>query len=315
MTAYGGRDDHLFRAGIMQSGSPVTFNGIPEISQSEPHFKSLVSEADCADAEDSLTCLRNVPFATLNAAIRKTGTDWRVVLDGDFIQKQVALHLAAGEYVHVPIISGANTDEGTTFCRKGIDAVSDLISIFASREPSQLQGQLLEAYPDDPCQGIPESMGCERPGPPLGSQYRRAAAFVGDYLFIANRRLMCRTWAKAGLPAYCYRHNALKPGTPLTKGVAHSEELPFVFGSVQGDANQRLAKIMGRYWASFVVDLDPNTSDLDDRHGGETESWPRYDDEHPKNYLFQADKSTVEDDTFRSQGIDLIISSHAPHGR
>ena len=102
----------------------------------------------------------------------------------------------------------------------------------------------------------------------LGLQYRRTSAYVGDAKFIANRRLTCQTWTTNGVPAYCYRFNAIPAGQQY---VAHVQEIPFVFNSIQGYGYRTppfqnksqsyidLARFMTISWASFVHDLDPNS--------------------------------------------------------
>lgn len=47
-------------------------------------------------------------------------------MDGDFIARYTSLQLTDGDFVHVPIISGANSDEGTAFSPVGINTTADL---------------------------------------------------------------------------------------------------------------------------------------------------------------------------------------------
>ena len=64
-----------------------------------------------------------------------------------------------------------------------------------------------------------------------------------------------------------------------------------------GDAE--LAKLMTSYWISFVVNQDPNHTEID---GAPT--WPNYRDA-PKNIVFKRKGSFVEDDVYRKSGIAL----------
>ena len=67
LVAYGGRDDKLFRAGIMESGNPVNYNGFQNTSFYQPLFDSIVRSTGCSTSTDSLNCLRFVPYDQLNA--------------------------------------------------------------------------------------------------------------------------------------------------------------------------------------------------------------------------------------------------------
>ncbi|TKA57026.1 hypothetical protein B0A49_09733, partial [Cryomyces minteri] len=127
LTAYNGRDDKLFRAGIMESGNPVAYGALNGTDFYQPLFDRVVSAAGCSDASDKLDCLRHVPFATLNRVLNNTNisTSWNPAVDGDFIQRYTSIQLAEGDFVKVPIISGANSDEGTAFSPQGINTTAD----------------------------------------------------------------------------------------------------------------------------------------------------------------------------------------------
>jgi carboxylesterase type B len=113
LTAYGGRDDKLFRGAVMQSGNP-TYNGRANAADKYQSMYNLISiQAGCANSTDSLRCLRSVPHEKINAIINSTRTTNGITLtnflpsiDGDFIQKNFSKQLIQGKFVHVPIISG-----------------------------------------------------------------------------------------------------------------------------------------------------------------------------------------------------------------
>lgn len=124
LTAYGGRDDKLFRAGIMESGGSIGARAGNNTS-SQADYDEIASKVGCSDVVDSLQCLREVPFEKLNTALNGTdGTSdysfWPVV-DGDFIKNWGSIQLDKHEFVKVPIIAGTNTDEGTAFGPTGIN--------------------------------------------------------------------------------------------------------------------------------------------------------------------------------------------------
>lgn len=60
---------------------------------------------------------------------------------------------------------------------------------------------------------------------------------------------------------------------------------------------------MTSMWASFIVDLDPNSS------GANQNYWPPYDLSNPQDFLFDANiTSDAEPDTWREEGIAYLNS-------
>ncbi|KAA8615586.1 PnbA Carboxylesterase type B [Pyrenophora tritici-repentis] len=329
LTAYGGRDDKLFRGAIMQSGNPVNYGPLPDpVTGYTTMYNLITSRTGCANATSPLECLRGVPTVQLNAAINTTTpymntTSFQPCLDGDFIQKRTSLQLAAGEFVHVPIISGANSDEGTAFSPSPVNSTEDLRTfIMAEGVPANLTEQLLVAYPDDLSVNVVANLGLNRPDPLFGPQFRRSASYFGDYVFIANRRLTCQTWAAANVPAYCYRFNVIPAGIPPSIGVTHFQEVAFVFNNLNGvgylpaavppfenktESYRELANFMNSNWISFVHDLDPNAWRETTDFNGTEAMWPVYDVANPMDFVFDANVSSyAEPDTYRKEGMALI---------
>ena len=301
LVAYNGRDDKLFRAGIMESGNPVNYNSFNGTDYYRPRYDAIVNQTGCSEQLDTLQCLRTLPYDQLNTVLNSTALNsgWAPVIDGDFIQKYGSIQLSDGDFVHVPIISGSNTDEGVSFGPVGInndtgflhylegmlfiDPTASLPALTPPTESPQAVGtrlnsnlsqQILAAYPMPTAIGL-EGIPAEVASVPtsLGAQYRRTSAYAGDAIIHANRRLTCETWAADGVPAYCYRFNAQPAGIPV---VAHFQEVAFVFYNIQGygyddlhnstrpflDKPQSyidLSRLMTSSWASFVHDLDPNS--------------------------------------------------------
>lgn len=340
LVAYGGRDDKLFRAGIMESGNPVNYAPYRDGGFYQPSYNAIVKQTGCNTSIDTLDCLRSVPYAKLNAVLNQTAfttiRPFNPIVDGDFIQKFTSLQLASGDFVHVPIIDGANTDEGTAFGPTGINTTAQFHSYLTGGAnpatiaalPSFFANEILTAYPDTPTDWIPSvsEIGNGSFTGAQGTQYRRTAAYAGDEVFIANRRLTCQTWAAANTPAYCYRFNAIPAGIPASVGVTHFQEVAFVFNNVHGlgyaddpfagkpDSYLALSKLMSCSWASFVADLDPNSFRRSANQtiagiAGGADEWPRYGmgSGAARNMVWDANvTSYAEEDTFRKEGIDLI---------
>lgn len=318
----------------MESGNPVPYSSYHTNQFYQPNYNQLVKDAGCWEAIDNLDCLRSVPFETLNDLFNTSeASSWQPIVDGDFVARWGSVQLAEGAFVHVPILDGANTDEGTSFGPQGVNSTQDFIDFASSKDvqvplSKYFAKMLPEVYPNEPDYWIPpvETVGDINYGPPFGrgTQYRRSAAYFGDATMIANRRGACEAWAAAGIPAYCYRFNTRPAGVPWTYGVPHFQEVAFVFDNTQGigyDAEHGtinpfqnkpaaytdLAKLMSSSWASFIATGDPNG--FEGRYAA-AEVWPMYSLEEPRNMVWDANYTQlgyVEADTWRKEGIAWIL--------
>ncbi|KAF2270245.1 alpha/beta-hydrolase [Lojkania enalia] len=328
LTAYGGRDDKLFRGAIMQSGSPISYSTL-DYDPSELLTASV--QLGCNNSSSILDCLRTISYDTLNAWINSTASyafSWQPIIDGDFIQGKTSLQLDSGAFVHVPIISGANSDEGTAFGPKPINTAQDFYNYLinapapapAPLTPSQAT-KVLSAYPANITVGaVPTNQPLSYiPGPGIGASSRRSDAYAGDVAMIAPRRKTCQTWASASLSAYCYRFNTIPAGLGPETGATHFQEVAFVFNNKLGGGYGypgvsvnpfegmpqkflELSDEMSAAWVAFVHDLSPG------------EWWPRYEGEIGRNWVFDANATGLgyrELDDWRKEGIELISGWNA----
>ncbi|OCL12956.1 alpha/beta-hydrolase [Glonium stellatum] len=325
LTAFGGRDDRIFRGGIMESGNPVYYGSLGHWDKMA--FTNATNALGCGFASDKLQCLREIPFATLNAWINGTGSSisWQPIIDGDFIQGYTSLQLAKGKFVHVPIISGANSDEGSAFGPIGINSTQDFVdSLENNPSPATLPAasvtSVLSAYPATITYGaVPTTLPPSFvPPAPYGASWRRSAAYYGDVVMIAHRRLTCETWAANCVPAFCYRFNTVPHNISAIVGATHFQEVAFVFNNKNGvgyppvavdpfegepQAYFDLSDMMSAAWVSFVHDGVPATW------------WPEYEaGGKGQNYVFDANVTGLgysEADKWRAAGIALINSWNA----
>lgn len=65
MVTNGGHTEDLFRGAIMNAGSPIPTG---DITNQQPYYNTVVEHAGCANATDTIDCLRHVPTDTLVAA-------------------------------------------------------------------------------------------------------------------------------------------------------------------------------------------------------------------------------------------------------
>jgi carboxylesterase type B len=282
IVAYGGRDDGLFRAAILESGGMVSSRKYMTPAQWQPNYDNIAKATNCSSAADSLACLRTVPTQVLSDILNSSVTasaSWGPQIDNDFVQASGTQQLLDGNFVKIPILVGRNHDEGAMFGTKGINNTEQFIASVMSAGPDNATAQTIAAlYPDIPEIGIPATL---KGRPPtsvayLGYQWKRSAAYGGDLAQHASRRLITQTWARYNVTSYSYHFNVFPAGLDATTGVTHFQEIAFVFHNIRGNgyenavasnpfANEpesyfRMATLMSRMWASFIVDLDPNNS-------------------------------------------------------
>lgn len=64
-----GNTEGLFRAGFMQSGSPIP---VGDMSQGQKYYDLIVNETGCSGASDTLQCLREAPYDKFKSAMDAT---------------------------------------------------------------------------------------------------------------------------------------------------------------------------------------------------------------------------------------------------
>ncbi|KAK6351843.1 hypothetical protein TWF718_004988 [Orbilia javanica] len=324
--AFGGRDDGLFRGAIHQSGGPVLFLSESISIDSQQQFNRLAQNMGCTDAPSPLDCLRAVPSAALHQAFKFQL--WNPVLDGQFITEYGSQALKYGRYVKVPTITGTTSDEGASFGTIGARNDTDIANYFAlqsSWSPAVIQ-QLLTLYPADVSIPPAENFTGQDDGtsiPENGPAYHRAAAFIGDYMFIANRRYVAETLAAHNVPVWSFRFRTLVNGLPAYGGAGHFAEVGFVFHNLNGDGYNgpfdngnplggpkaaeyaELAGFMCKSWIRFVAHQNPRAGT-----GGSGVQWVPYAHGSGKRQIVFDISSTggsyIETDDYRKEGIAFM---------
>jgi para-nitrobenzyl esterase len=252
-------------------GTPLKDPGTPgQEDSAEERGVRFAREVGCAEG-DIAACLRTRTPEQLLAAsgaaldLLKPRVGFGPVVDGNVIPAAPRQLLAEGRYAKVPLMLGANRDEGTIFTLQAkIDTPEQYEAAVNVRAPGKAE-PLLRAYP----------------AKDFASPKAAFSRLLGDSLFVCPTRRLARTLAEQGQPvhAYFFTYEPKKAfgsifGSMLKLGAYHSAELPFVFGLSRGrfaldsDAERALSrKIMG-YWIRFATQGDPN--------GEGAVRWPAY---------------------------------------
>jgi carboxylesterase type B len=318
LVAFGGRDDGLFRAAILQSGSASNAPWANEYASAaswDEQYASIVAAVNCSLATDSLACLRQVPIATLadalNHSVATARRDFRPVIDGELVRHNSVAMLQSGQFVHVPVLQGQNHDEGWTFAPMGIDSEEQFLAFLVSLGFTVEQAaRIADIYPNTSVRGWHDAG--------RGGMLERVATVLGDIDVDAMRRFMAQVWAKSAVPSYSYQFAV--PVMP-DKRAGHFQEVAFVFHNLRGegyivnpfanapDTHRQVATLMARMWASFIVNLTPN-------HSGSSIQWPVYTTDNPKMLVFDANAIVlghVLPDTYRRKGIALLQEIYQSH--
>ncbi|KAI1862704.1 uncharacterized protein JN550_010041 [Neoarthrinium moseri] len=325
LVAHEGKHDGLFRGAILESGSPVA--KFVNASTWQPYFDALVAKAGCASATDRLSCLRGLDWHVLNNIFNGTtplgvvSPTLSAVLDGDFITDQGSNLLRQGKFAHVPLLLGNNFDEGTAYAKSGINTTEQFAAWLATLGLNSDQTtSILDLYPDDPALGIPASYVGRPPANPWGLQYKRSAAFAGDYQQHAGRRLTAESYAGASLPVFSYMWNVYVNGIAAIYGATHFQEVAFVFDNTQGlgyatnpfegkpETFKELADLMSKMWVAFIHNSNPNLEST----SSQSVAWPLYSLDKPDNLVFDVNVtglSYIATDDYRKANIAYLQKS------
>ncbi|EMT66823.1 Lipase 4 [Fusarium odoratissimum] len=327
LMAYGGRDDKLFRAAIIESSSPLNVQTFATPTERQVHYDRIVNDTGCTGAVDTLGCLREAPFDKIKSAL---STHWLdPVLDGTFIQGFRTIGLREGSFVKVPLLIGTNTDEGRLFVGNGVNTTDEFrnyvanTSIFGVPKSEESVDLVLDFYPTE----IDET---DYP-PQFGAQYGRVQQYITDFSFTSGKRFSARRWSDFSQPVYTYRFNTLPNGFDLgSVGVTHFLEVAFVFNNVPGTGMSvssfdvspparkqqylQLGQLMSRMWLSFANTLDPNNHKVPSVNV----SWPQWTPAEPRNIVFDGNLTSIayiEKDDWREEAVNMLIDRALDWGR
>ncbi|KFY18467.1 hypothetical protein V493_08593 [Pseudogymnoascus sp. VKM F-4281 (FW-2241)] len=289
----------LFRGAIMDSGSLLPAAAVNE-SRTEDRYNIIVQNAGCSGASDTLSCLRNLDYATFLNVSSNANIPINTYLprrDGIIFSDTPENLLKSGKYAPVPFICGTQEDEGTLFTyslnlQNSTDVVDHLAYTFPDTTRAILQG-FVDTYPDDVSSGSPFRTG---PFNNIYPQYKTIAAITGDYMFVFTRRLLLTlaATAKPNIPTWSYIGTYFY-GLPVL-GTFHATDLLPAFGITPGNA----AFSIQSYYISFVHSLDPNSGTP-----SILQKWPLWSAPTNKLLNFGAFKNTVTGDNFRQTSFDF----------
>jgi para-nitrobenzyl esterase len=237
----------LYARAIAQSFGIARMNTLAEAERSGAAFAERIGAT-------SLAALRELSGETLLARYIDASERWMPIVDGAFIERPVHDLFAEGRQDAVPLLTGWNSDEGTTFpAAASVAALRDRLQArFGERA-----GEAAALYPSG-----------------NDAQARRSSLeLIGDDLFAWGVWRAANDHSRVA-PTYLYHFAHPQPFAPEQRfteaahvvdlGVFHSAEYPYVFGSTAvltrnwGSDDQRMTELMQAYWLQFAREGTPN---------------------------------------------------------
>jgi para-nitrobenzyl esterase len=268
----------LFHRAIAQSGHAFSRNRHLRENwygqeSMEKQGERLAKDLGVAEASDPLKALRALSAETIIDQTKPTlgvggekGNRFSFVVDGWVLPDEIKTIFLRGRHNAVPLIVGANADEGTLFTLKPSIRTVEAYRLSVKALYGALADEVLAMYPvNDP------------------AEIRKTLSdSLGDMGFVAGARALARGMGTVKSPAYLY-HFTMKAGGKwgAVLGAHHAAEIPYVFDNLDRDRispdlkRRALAKTMSAYWVRFAETGNPNSEGLP--------LWPSYgaaSDEH-----------------------------------
>jgi para-nitrobenzyl esterase len=243
----------LFQRAVIQSGS------CPSRTQAaaDQLGTGLARAVHCTDPATAPACLRQVPVSTLLRAPLPGQT--LPVRGTTVLPRDPRAAVAAGAFARVPVLIGANRDEGRTFSTGKIGWSRTQYTLWLQQSfGSALAAKVLARYPW-PAQSTPFTAAY------LTAAVTTDAGLVAKIGGCPNRRLTADLARYTPTWAYDFDHRT-GPGlmpqpAGYVWGAGHATELPYLFRTLASgtgvvypfDAGEaQLSQQMQHYWGAFV---------------------------------------------------------------
>ncbi|KAF8627374.1 hypothetical protein AX17_006189 [Amanita inopinata Kibby_2008] len=303
MLTNGGDTEGLFRASVMQSGSPIP---VGSIEHGQKYYDAVVAQTGCSGAADTLACLRTIPYPQLKNAINKSpgifayqslNLAWLPRVDGVFLRDNPQQLVLQGSVANIPFITGDCDDEGTLFSLSTLNITSTaelktyIKQVFLPGISDDELDKIADFYPEDITAGSPFSTGILNA---LTPQFKRIAAFQGDGVFQGPRRFFLdHTSGRQDAWSFLSKRFKFLP----VLGSVHTSDLLNSYGGGE----------LEDYIIRFVNNLDPN--------GGWSSRWPKYTTSTRKQLTFQDGlfPVVITTDDYRAEAMSFLTEVTLAH--
>lgn len=292
----------LFHRAIAESGPSLNFVHLKKshygYKPAEESGVEFASKLGLPEGAGQLAALRALPVEALikvtpgmessrDFSVRRNSLALAPVVDGWAIPDDPMTILAAGQQNAVPLLVGANRDEGTMF------------ALLAKLPGGAAEYQEVLATNFGP---LGEKFGQLYPAPTTPDVRRAVTDLIGDFVFVAPARFVARQMHRVGQPAYLY-HFAHPPAGATGKmlGAHHAAEIAYVLDNLEltsglSTTDEQLRDALVGYWSQFAATGNPNRDGLP--------AWPAY--EQAQDVLLLIEEQIRPEAGLRRDKLDTI---------
>ncbi|PYH87871.1 extracellular lipase [Aspergillus ellipticus CBS 707.79] len=262
----------LFHRAVIESGSALSRAVHPYNSTlHETQFADFLTLTNCTSTSPApiLPCLRSLPSSTITSASfavfdkYNPSVRWafQPVIDHDLIPTRPITAWRSGKWNHMPILTGFNSNEGTYYVPRTMNASAEFSEFFHALLPAYCEADIaqIEALYPDPDK-YPASPYTETRPLPLGNQFKRVEAAYGHYAYACPVRQTAALAAQfQDEPVWLYRWAMNKT---VLGGANHGDQMEYETYSPAvrdlGQSQEDLAATFHDFVVNFVVSGDPN---------------------------------------------------------
>lgn len=237
-----------FSAAILES------SGLGLSGGSNYSYQQVVAQFNCTSAPSPIACLRKVKATDIKTYIENQSLTFSPVNNDGTQLNDVRPSIDSGKFAHVPIIIGANPNEGRIFAAiLGLDtpnsAVNDIpisdVAAFLHTNTSFVSNLLTAAaplYTNTPLNSgyllVSQVISQYSQRDSKSSCIWRANSLAADLIYTCPTNLLSNYLASHGYSAYRYTYSGVFPdvGFFANPGAYHTAEISSVFGTYPTDS-------------------------------------------------------------------------------
>ncbi|XP_062605522.1 acetylcholinesterase-like [Saccostrea cucullata] len=285
-----------FQRAILQSAGPTAPWATITRQKAMERGKTLAKALNCErDSEmEMLECMKKVNESQfpqndfiLDANILQF--PFVPIIDGVFLIEDPETSFKNGNFKRCPILTGANTNEGSYFLAYSYGGVvfnkshSSPIDMDQYKVQMKKQFRHFPQHPTEINKFVLDAIRFQYTpwNNPLDNYLLRdgVEAAVGDFNFACATVDLAGEYAAAGLNVYYYLYDHRSSVNPWGEwmGVMHGDEIMFIFGQpLDNDfeyetKEKRLSKKMMKYWTNFAKTGNPNKEPSEEKS---LDDWP-----------------------------------------
>ncbi|EGE81695.1 cholinesterase [Blastomyces dermatitidis ATCC 18188] len=271
LSAFGGRGVNTFHAAA--AGSP-SFGTQLNIRESQYMYDNLVKNTKCT-GKDSLACLRKVDVKRMQKLDQRYPLPGGIspplfmyspTVDGHLIQDYTYKLFARGQFKKVPMIFGADNNEGTVFVPRNTSSFKESDTFLKNQFPAMQKKHFRKIHELYPKTNDVFAEAKRKYGP----YWRQGSNAYGEMRYNCPAIILTVAGSMHGDPSKVWNFHYDVEDPPAMKngiGVPHTAHMAAIWGpkyaygpgSYRGKGvNAPIVPVVQGYWTSFIRSYDPN---------------------------------------------------------